>query len=1175
MTKSEERSEHLMVNVQIEGRQLRAMVDSGASGNFIATRYADYHELPIQRKTVVYPLLTVDGSALNGGKVTDEVQVTLRIDRHEERIRLDVIDLASYDIILGIPWLRKWNPHIDWRKGVLTLKDHTTIKTLASLSWDEDETEHTRVWEINRRKMKRIARSNSDSLRTVWVKPAEQRIMGTTSTDEQKTDKVEFPERYKQFKDIFEEHVETTLSQHKSWDHEIKLQEGKEPTYGPIYKLSEYELRVLKEYIEENLKKGFIRPSESSAGYPILFAPKKDGKLRLCVDYRQLNNITVKNRYTLPLISELQDRIGGAKIFTLLDLREAYHHIRMKEGEEWKTAFRTRYGHYEYTVMPFGLTNAPASLQSLMNDTFREFLDEFVVIYLDDILIYSKNEEQHHKHVEKVLEKIQEIGFLVKPEKCAWDVTEVEFLGHIITTEGIRMDPKKIKAIMEWPTPKNIKGVQGFTGLTNYYRKYVDKYSDKAAPLTDMTKKEIGFHWDSTVQKAFDDLKKEFRDGDILANFDPELPGLVEADASDRGVGGVYSQKQKDGKWRPVAFYSRKLSPAELNYEIHDKELLAIVECFKEWRAYLEGPKYQVIVYTDHKNLTYFASTKVLNRRQVRWSEELSKYNFLITYRKGEENSRADALSRRPDYFEGSKETNRALFNQTKEGFTYNKQYLMAVSKIQEDESLLREIRSAAKRDSTCQEWFGKQPEGVTIEDQTLHFQGLVYVPNSVRTKVVEQHHNPRIYGHPGVGKTMEHIQRNYYFPGMRKAVERHIAMCVECNQNKASRHKPYGDMRTPTIPDRGWKSIAMDFITKLPKSREPMTRVLYDSILVITDRLTKYCYFLAYREESTAEDLAYTFLRVVGSQHGLPEEIISDRDRLFTSKFWKSLVQQIGIKHKLSTAYHPQTDGQTERMNQTLEQYLRHYVDYRQTNWVVLLPIAQFTYNATITETTKVSPFYANYGYNPEMAKHGTTAVRAQRAGILVEQLVTLHKELSMDLQFISLRAKRYYDRGRSGEINLKVGDKAYVLRRNMKTTRKSNKLDHVKIGPFKILRNIKNTSYELELPDTMKRKHPVFHVSLLEPAHPETPNTTIPEGYIEPDEEYEVENILDKQLIDGEPHYLVKWKNYEHSDNTWEPMKHLVNARREVDRYNRRNSDPEGSTRGKKTTRGRKAQN
>lgn len=1160
MTQRYNEFEHMQIDIRINGKQSRAMVDSGASGNFLATRYASYRNLPIRRKDVVYPLASVDGSAINDGWVKDEVTVHLSIQSYHENVTFDVIELANYDIILGIPWLRKNNPQIDWRKGELTFKDQQTIYPLHLLSSrDEDETKHTEVWEKTRRQMRRIARSNPDSLNSVWVKPLEQSINATQTKHESEEKDHEFPEEYKEYSELIKDEVETALSKHQPWDHEIRLEEGKKPTFGPIYQLSENELKVLKEYIETNLRKGFIRPSESPAGYPILFAPKKDGKLRLCVDYRQLNNITIKNRYALPLISELQERTNGAQIFSKIDLREGYHRIRMKEGEEWKTAFRTRYGHYEYQVMPFGLTNAPATMQALMNDILREFLDDFAIVYLDDILIYSRTEKEHIQHVKKVLGKLLNNRMLINQKKCEWHVKKVEFLGHIVTTEGIQMDPAKVKAILEWPEPKSVKEVQSFIGLANYYRKYIKGYSIGTAVLTDITKKDLGFHWNDATQTAFDQVKKKFAEEPILSNHDPELEGIVEADASDRGIGGVLSQKDPQGKLRAVAFYSRKLSPAEMNYEIHDKELLAIVECLKTWRVYLEGAKHQVQIYTDHKNLLYFTTTKVLNRRQVRWAEELSKYHFKIIYRKGGENGKADALSRRADYFDGQDRPSGAILNVKKDGMEYNKGYLMATQRVEKDDTLLKEIKDATGKDKVTKEWFEKQPEGITIHEGIIHFEGLVYVPTNLRQKVVEQHHDPRIYGHPGVGKTMEHVRRNYYFPGMRKSVEKHIAVCIECNQNKHARHKPYGDMRTPTIPERAWKSIALDFIVKLPKSKEPMTGAYYDAILVITDRLTKYCYFIAYNEASTAEDLAYMFLKTVVSQHGISEEIISDRDKLFKSKFWQSLMQQVGIHHKLSTAYHPQTDGQTERMNQTLEQYLRHYVDYRQTNWVMLLPIAQFAYNTTSTETTKVSPFYANYGYNPDMAKHGTTAIRAHRANMMVEQLVMLQKELAMDLRFIALRSKVYYDKRRSGEIDLKVGGKAFVLRRNMKTTRESNKLDHVKIGPFEVLRDIKGTSYELKLPASMKRKHPVFHVSLLEPAHPDTPETVIPEDYIqnEDEEEYEVEEILDKQLIDGEIHYLVKWENHEHSENTWEPLKHLKHSRALLNDYHRRNPD------------------
>ena len=249
------------------------------------------------------------------------------------------------------------------------------------------------------------------------------------------------------------------MPKHQPWDHKIELETGKAPIFGPIYALSEKELKVLRGYLDENLKKGFIRESKSPAGYPILFTPKKDGSLRLCVDYRKLNDITIKNRYPLPNIGELQDRLGKAKIFTKLDLRGAYNLIRMKEGEEWKTAFRTRYGHYKYLVMPFGLTNAPATCQALINNVIRAHLDRSAIAYLDDILIYSESTEEHVSHVQEVLGCLSQAGLLLKPEKCEFHRRSVEFLGFVVSTKGISMSPEKIKAIAEWPTPHDVKEV--------------------------------------------------------------------------------------------------------------------------------------------------------------------------------------------------------------------------------------------------------------------------------------------------------------------------------------------------------------------------------------------------------------------------------------------------------------------------------------------------------------------------------------------------------------------------------------------------------------------------------------------------------------------------------------------------------------------------------------------
>ena len=562
----------------------------------------------------------------------------------------------------------------------------------------------------------------------------------------------------------------------------------------------ETELKALREYLDKNLKKGFIQPSTSPAQYPILFVPKKDGKLQRCVDYRQLNAITVKNQYLLPLILELQDRIQGSQWFTALNIRGAFNLVQMKEGEEWKIAFQTRYEHYKYTVMPFGLMNAPATFQALINTTLCKYLDIFVTAYLDDILIYTEGTlKEHIQEVKKVFKALQEADIRLRPDKCKFHVKRVKFLGSIITTNGIQMDNEKVKAIREWPEPRNLKEVQAFLGFANFYLRFIQGYSQICTPLTKMTKKEQPFHWECEQREAFEKLKKKFILAPILASFDPKRKIILETNASNQALGSCLSQPDAEGRLHPVAYRSRKFSGPELNYDIHDKELLAIVDAFEEWREYLEGSRHPIVVYSnhknlsyftttnaerqlylvayrsrkfsgpelnydvhdkellaivdvfekwraylersrhlivvysDHKNLSYFKTTKKLNRRQVRWAELLASYNFQIHYWKGSENGRADAVSQRLDLT--TEETQeRSLF--TGKGKT------LVLDK----------------------------PEVAILHQNNTPRQR--HVPEKDQRKVISNHHNGPLLGHPGRDKTIELIQQRYQFLNMRKAVE-------------------------------------------------------------------------------------------------------------------------------------------------------------------------------------------------------------------------------------------------------------------------------------------------------------------------------------------------------------------------------------------------------------------
>ncbi|RYP53614.1 hypothetical protein DL770_010985 [Monosporascus sp. CRB-9-2] len=381
---------------------------------------------------------------------------------------------------------------------------------------------------------------------------------------------------------------------HSEWDHEIVLKDGKTITFYPIYNLNQTELKALRDYLEDKLRKGHIRRSKSSAGYPMFFVPRKNGKLRLVIDYRQLNDITVKDRTLLPLITEMKDRLHGAQWFTSLDLREGYNQIRIKPGNEWKTAFRTKYGFFEYLVMPFGLTNAPATFQRMINHVLREYLDIFVVCYLDDILIYSKTKEEHTKHVHKVLQALQNANLLVNAEKSTFHVQEVEYLGHVITPGYIKMDPKKLAAVKEWAQPTNVKEIQAFLGFANYYRRFIRNFSRIAMPLTELTRKEKQFEWTSKEQEAFQQIKKALTSEPVLIMYDPKRPIKLETDASDYALGAVVGHRDDQGNLHPIAFYSYKLHGAELNYPIYDKEFLAIVNAFKEFRHYLRGSMHQI-----------------------------------------------------------------------------------------------------------------------------------------------------------------------------------------------------------------------------------------------------------------------------------------------------------------------------------------------------------------------------------------------------------------------------------------------------------------------------------------------------------------------------------------------------------------------------------------------------
>jgi Reverse transcriptase (RNA-dependent DNA polymerase)/RNase H-like domain found in reverse transcriptase/Integrase zinc binding domain/Chromo (CHRromatin Organisation MOdifier) domain/gag-polyprotein putative aspartyl protease len=1178
----------------------QALLDSGASLNLIHEGLVRTLGLATEVCQSIHVTIANGAKLLHANRMA-RLKFNLAGVEHQETFL--VAPLGSNQMILGMPWLERVNPDIDWKKRSLTYREPnsgpsisgtvvtpddvavappTVLETPTSNSESSQSPEPRPKSRKPRRKRGKplpcesrpfrrpVARQSRYSIPISLTRHLEKgdlvalafvsavaggEVQVNTLNSDDPDAGLKIPECYKDLSDVFSVKESQSLPPHRGHlDHHIPLDKDAKPVFGPIYNLSELELKVLKKYIEDNLKKQFIRPSTSPFGSPVLFVKKPDGSLRLCVDYRALNRITVKNRHPLPLAVEIMDRIKGATRFTRLDVRDAFNRLRVAEGDEWKTAFRTRYGHFEYLVMPFGLCNAPASFQSYINNALREYLDDFCIAYMDDVLVYTTGTlDEHIQHVRKVLKSLHEHELYVKLEKCEFHVQETKFLGFIISPDGVAMDPDRIKTIVDWPVPKSQYDIQVFLGFANFYRRFIEGYSRVVLPITNLLKKLRKFIWTDKAQAAFDKLKILFTTAPILKHFDPDLEITLHADSSGAALSGIISQWH-NGILHPVAFWSRKCTPAECNYDIYDREMLAIVESMKHWRHYLEGAKYPIQIRSDHKNLETFMTTKILSRRQARWAEFLTGYDFVLVHIKGTRNP-ADGPSRRPDYMENvelpsgtliPRSALRMLTPQDSQvsalGAYWNSIGVHAYTTP--DASLRSRFMAALKGDSVAAKYRDNPPQPWSWQDGLLLRDNLVYVPHddALRLDLLKMHHDDALAGHFGEAKTLDLLLRNYYFPGIHSYVKKYVSSCDVCSRGKASRHLKHGELAPLPVPSGPWKGISCDFITDLPPSHG------YDSIFVVVDRLTKMSHLVPCLKTTTAPQFARMFLDYVIRLHGIPDSIVSDRGSIFTSQFWTALSKSLSLDKRLSTAFHPQTDGQTERTNQTVEQYLRIYCNYHQDNWSELLSLAEFSYNNAQHTSIGCSPFYANYGYNPrftvdlrQFTKHPVPAAEE-----MAKHLKAIHENLIELIKVVQNQQAKYYD-AKHKRVEYKPGDKVWLLSSNIRTERPHKKLDWKRLGPYLVLERIGTQAYRLQLPPSLK-VHPVFHVSLLdrynESEIPGRVQPPPPPVIVDNQPEYEVEDVLDSRILRNRLYYLVKWKDFPISDNSWEPASHLANC-------------------------------
>ncbi|KAL0549090.1 hypothetical protein IC582_013570 [Cucumis melo] len=1105
------------------GHYALVLFDSGSSHSFISSAFVSHARLEVEPLHHVLSVSTPSGECMLSKEKVKSCQIELA--GHVIEVTLIVLDMLDFDVILGMDWLAANHASIDCSRKEVTFNP----PSMASFKFKGGGSKSLPQVISAIRASKLLSQGTWGILASV----VDTREADVSLSSEPVV---------RDYPDVFPEEL-PGLPPHREVEFAIELEPGTVPISRAPYRMAPAELKELKVQLQELLDKGFIRPSVSPWGAPVLFVKKKDGSMRLCIDYRELNKVTVKNRYPLPRIDDLFDQLQGATVFSKIDLRSGYHQLRIKDEDIPKTAFRSRYGHYEFIVMSFGLTNAPAVFMDLMNRVFREFLDTFVIVFIDDILIYSKTEAEHEEHLRMVLQTLRDNKLYAKFSKCEFWLKQVSFLGHVVSKAGVSVDPAKIEAVTGWTRPSTVSEVRSFLGLAGYYRRFVENFSRIATPLTQLTRKGAPFVWSKACEDSFQTLKQKLVTAPVLTVPDGSGSFVIYSDASKKGLGCVLMQQGK-----VVAYASRQLKSHEQNYPTHDLELAAVVFALKIWRHYLYGEKIQI--FTDHKSLKYFFTQKELNMRQRRWLELVKDYDCEILYHPGKANVVADALSRKVSH-SAALITRQAPLHRDLERAEIAVSVgtvTMQLAQLTVQPTLRQRIIDAQSNDPYLVEKRGLAEAGQTAEfslssDGGLLFERRLCVPSdgAVKTELLSEAHSSPFSMHPGSTKMYQDLKRVYWWRNMKREVAEFVSKCLVCQQVKAPRQKPAGLLQPLSIPEWKWENVSMDFITGLPRTLRGFT-----VIWVVVDRLTKSAHFVPGKSTYTASKWAQLYMSEIVRLHGVPVSIVSDRDARFTSKFWKGLQTAMGTRLDFSTAFHPQTDGQTERLNQVLEDMLRACALEFPGSWDSHLHLMEFAYNNSYQATIGMAPFEALYGRccrSPVC--WGEVGEQRLMGPELVQSTNEAIQKIRSRMHTAQSRQKSYADVRRK-DLEFEIGDKVFLKVAPMKGVlrfERRGKLSPRFVGPFEILERIGPVAYRLALPPSLSTVHDVFHVSMLRKYVPDPSHVVDYEpleidenlSYVEQPVEVlarEVRTLRNKEI----PLVKVLWRNHRVEEATWE---------------------------------------
>lgn len=1144
-----------------ERRRVKVLVDTGASRNMISTRLTGVTTcVPTGQQKTRFRF--ANGTLFVSDKRCPQVE--LHIQRYSAKIDLLVCELQNVDIILGREWLGDNNVQIDTRTGTITLEGEPTdpIDEVEADGEADGATGAARpvdVQVVSAGQLKRLLRRGGDErvVATAIIalregledSEADINAVGADSITEGPPGvDSETPAAVAQvvggFRDLFTK-PDGLPPARPDHDHRIVLTAGARPPFKYPFRLSLEERKELEKQLAELLEKGHIVPSNSPFGAPVLFARKKDGGLRLCIDYRALNKITVRDRYPLPHIGDLLDRLGDACIFSKMDCRSGYHQVRVQEEDSHKTTFVTHKGSFEWRVLPMGLTNAPATFQRLMNDVLRPFAD-FCVVYLDDILIFSNTEEEHAGHVRRVLEALRKNTLRLHPEKCYFGRQEIGFLGYVIAPGVIKMEHSKVEAVRNWDIPRTKGQLMEFLGFVNFYSDHIEGFAHKAAPLTDLLANTTAHAalpqpLPTEAVAAFQKLKKAVCEEPVLRMADERRDFVVCTDASDKAIGCVLMQRFHDGE-HPVEYKSRKLASTEQGYCAREKELLAVIYALNTWRHYLANKKF--VLRTDHESLQYLDTMKLTmagpqGKRLLHWSQLLQEFDMDVQYVKGKDNV-ADALSRNeaapveaPSPAEACAitETSADMVNVpgTSEANLRADDYFGPVVRIIKD----NDKGTATPAQLQRAKWFrwvdGKLYKAEGGEERMR----VCVAGKEAQKRLVREYHSSRLAGHPGHERTLASLSGDFFWRKMGAMVQREVRACVACQRNKAN-NQPTTTW-TPIDPPEGpGQCVTIDFAEMPPTERG------HDYMLVCVDKFSKLVRVAATDKTVDAARAADIVLNLtLTSSARLPTTIISDRDPRFTAELWGKIWAKCGVELHMTTAHRPQADGQSERAVRMVREYLRCFSTSEGTDWdtVANLTMLEFAINSHVSESTKTTPFELHYGRKAVMPARlldppaGSDDIPWQARARVArdamheaqEKMVAAHGSVAPTQRF-------------------KAGDRV-LLDTNKYPRLRRHRNDDRFFGPLRV-KEVPHDSPNvvvLGLPAAWQI-NPTVNVDCLKP-FVETPGV---EPQMKPlrDDLYYVEKLLDVKGKIKQRKYLVKWLHYAEDQSTWEPEENIPKA-------------------------------